>query len=59
MNSEDTTFVFKPTDNQANVTVPGSDNYLHFGFWLHKPDDPDAAHSFVSLMGSNIRCVHA
>ena len=34
--------------------VAGSDNYLHFGFWLHKPDDPDTAHSFVSLMGSNI-----
>ena len=48
------TFIFRPTDNQASITVADSDDYLYFGFWLHKPDDPDTAHSFVSLMGSDM-----
>ena len=50
---EGTTFTFVPTDNQATVTVSGI-AYLTFGFWLDKPDDPDSAHSFVSIMGSTI-----
>ena len=46
------TLVFAPTDGNA-VIAPVSSDYLYFGYWLHKPDNPGAAHGFSVVSGGS------
>ena len=43
---------FTPTDGNA-VIAPVSSDYLYFGYWLHKPDNPGAAHGFSVVSGGS------
>ena len=45
------TFVFTPNDPSERIMV-ASDEYLYFGFWLHKPSSPGQAHRFATLFGA-------
>ena len=46
------TLNFAPTDGNA-VIAPVSSDYLYFGYWLHKPDNPGAAHGFSVVSGGS------
>ena len=46
------TLQFAPTDGNT-VIAPVSSDYLYFGYWLHKPDNPGSPHRFSVLSGGS------
>ena len=44
------TFTFTP-DDIDDLVESGDGEYLYFGYWLHKPDDPRGMHRFSTFAG--------
>ena len=44
------TLTFTP-DDITDLVTSGDGEYLYFGYWLHKPDDPRGMHRFSTFAG--------
>ena len=44
------TLTFTPTDYN-DIVVSGDGEFLYFGYWLHKPDDPRGTPRFSTFAG--------
>ena len=42
---------YSPRRTPPLPVTAGSDEYLYFGYWLHKPDAPGGAHPFMTFAG--------